>query len=473
VTTFSAQLLLQGAASIDDLEAAIELMVLHGGHLSTNLLDAGILREEPLRDLLADVHALERGPAGRLPDPPEAIWETISPATALRFGVFPLERRDDALVLAVEGPLRDEDAARLGELCGVPLAFRQVTPLRLDEALFRHAGGPLSERDRWLLAMLNAGHQPRRGDRQRLAQGMAETGPSTAPYRRMSEHPEGIARSSRQPEPHLPDPDEIQAEVEPHLATIAEGGPITRPYEDVSRPAQSSAPPGEKRVTQPYTTDGTGEPERRNTQPWSDEEEEDEPPMSVTGEFSASLSAEVPPSVEARIHEEQRGFRHRGPFTRAQAELAASQAHDVNTVLEVLVRYARQFFERCILFTVVGQEAELRLAHGLTADLATLRVNLEEAGLLAEAFRKGDPIVWSLGHEGSDEVLRSRLGVVGEQSVAVVPLCIRERVVAVFYGDDRSEDVHTPAVEDCTDFTEICAVEITRIIVARKRRGDG
>src|SRR5690606_30299426 len=273
------------------------------------------------------------------------------------------------------------------------------------------------------------------------------------------------------PEPLLPDPDALEADVEPHLTrTLEPVAPITRPYAHASSVPASSEHPGEKRITQPYPTEAAQEQgERRNTQPWNDEEEEEEPPLSVSGEFTASLSVELPPTVEARIHEEHRRFRHRGPFTRAQAELAASKAPAVNAVLEVLVRYARQFFERSILFTVSGGELELRLSHGLTADLATLRFGLDAPGLLTEAYRKGDPIVWSLGHEGSDALLRERLGVTGEQSVAVVPLCIRERVVAVFYGDDRTEDVDTGAVEDVTDFTEVCAVEITRIIVARKR----
>jgi hypothetical protein len=55
--------------------------------------------------------------------------------------------------------------------------------------------------------------------------------------------------------------------------------------------------------------------------------------------------------------------------------------------------------------------------------------------------------------------------------VAVVPLCIRERVVAMFYGDERNDGVDRDAVADVTDFTEICAGEVTRIILDRKRRG--
>jgi hypothetical protein len=55
--------------------------------------------------------------------------------------------------------------------------------------------------------------------------------------------------------------------------------------------------------------------------------------------------------------------------------------------------------------------------------------------------------------------------------VAVVPLSIRDRVVALFYGDDRTEGVDRSAVADVTDFTEICSAEITKLIIARKKSG--
>ena len=68
-----------------------------------------------------------------------------------------------------------------------------------------------------------------------------------------------------------------------------------------------------------------------------------------------------------------------------------------------------------------------------------------------------------------DALLREKLRIDGGQRVTAIPLCIRERVVALFYGDDRGEGVDRSAVADVTDFTEICAGEVTRIIISRKR----
>ena len=68
-------------------------------------------------------------------------------------------------------------------------------------------------------------------------------------------------------------------------------------------------------------------------------------------------------------------------------------------------------------------------------------------------------------------MIRDSLAVISDARVAVVPLSIRERVVALFYGDDRDIGVDRSAVADVTDFTEICAAEITRLVIARKKSG--
>ena len=348
------------------------------------------------------------------------------------------------------------------------MAVHLVTPLRLREALCRYADLPISEREQWLLDALNSGRRPQReapgADVRRRA---AALFPAAAPYRRMSEHPEGIATSSRQPRPRRRAVDRDGPASDRGRDGFGDHDTGTLHPGD-SRPTSSDVPdPG--RITQPYATaaddDGEG---KRDTQPWRDKTPDADGPVSMPSEFNRSLSS-TPPSAEARIHEHHRRFRHRGPFTRAQAELAVSQALDVHMVLEILVRYARQFFERCVLFVVTDDTAVLRLANGFGMELANLRLPLEEESLLSEAFQSGDPVVRTLHPEGFDPVIAGTLNVPRRQPVAAIPLCIRERVVAIFYGDDGADGVDGAAVADVTDFTEICASEVTRVILAHKR----
>jgi hypothetical protein len=103
--------------------------------------------------------------------------------------------------------------------------------------------------------------------------------------------------------------------------------------------------------------------------------------------------------------------------------------------------------------------------------MASFAVPLDTPSVLRGAYDSGDPVVSELSYEGIDGMIRDALHSRASGRVAVVPLSIRERVVALFYGDDRDEGVDRSAVADVTDFTEICAAEITKLIIARKKSG--
>ena len=54
--------------------------------------------------------------------------------------------------------------------------------------------------------------------------------------------------------------------------------------------------------------------------------------------------------------------------------------------------------------------------------------------------------------------------------LAVAVICaLVLAIVAEQRGDDGSANVDMDAVEDVTDFTEICAGEVTRVIIQMKR----
>jgi hypothetical protein len=467
-------LLEKGAASWTDLEICVESQVLRGGDLATTLVDSGVLDEGPTAELYAGHLGLPCGPLGKLVEPSPHVSDLLPPELAARHHLYPLGRTQHAIEVAVGDAVDPDVVEMLAAESGLEVTLLAVLPHRLAEALASYAGLPISERERWLVGLLNAGELPtveasEEGMRRRAARAF----PAAAPYRRMSLHPEGLVPSERQAAPATSQSpstldgvggEEASPESTQHKRTL---DPADSQHDYTSEPPSSVDDPG--RITRPYAEPEGEEGEKRDTQPWRDDDPDDAPPVSVSGEFKASLS-EAPPSAEARILEEHRRFRHRGPFTRPQAELAASQAPDVHMVLEILTRYARQFFERSILFVVSAETAELRFSHGLSMSLALLTVNLEEEqSVLRDAFLSGDPVVRPLERDGVDAILRNKLSIVGEERVTAIPLTIRERVVAIFYGDDRSDGVDRDAVADVTDFIEICAGEITRIIISRKR----
>ncbi len=464
----------RGLVTWADLELCIAMQVLYGGDLATTLVDAGITDELTASILFSDHLGLPAGPTGRLTEPSPHVSDLLPPRLAALHRVFPVGRTQTHLEVAVCDPLSERVGRRLEEQAGLAVRPVAVLPHRLAEALGFYCDLPVAERDAWLLQLLNAGAPAtlaasKEGVRVRVERAF----PAAAPYRRMSEHPEGIVPSARQAAPPpAPAPDTLEGFGDDDDAAASKRSvktldPGQSGHDVASEPPPSADDPG--RITRPYAETEGEEGEKRDTQPWRDDDPDDVAPVSVRGEFNASLS-EAPPSAEARILEDHRRFRHRGPFTRPQAELAATQADDVHVVLEVLTRYARQFFERSVLFVVTGDVAELRLSHGLPMGLATLQLSLvEEPSILRDAYATGDPLVRPLVRDGVDAILRNKLSISGDGRVAVIPLTIRERVVAIFYGDDRTDGVDRDAVADVTDFIEICANEITRIILHKKR----
>lgn len=472
---FATLLLERGAATWTDLEMCMETQLLHGGDLATSLVDVGVMQEGELATAFAEHLGVARGPIGKLAEPSPHVSGLLPPDLAARHHIFPVGRTQTALEVAICDALDPTVETALNERVGLEIELVAVLPYRLAEALSGYCGLPLGDREAWLVRLLNAGEPPsidlsREGVRRRVERAF----PAAAPYRRMSEHPDGIVPSTRQAHASAGAPDTLEGlGIDPSADAGAPSKRLPRtldPSESErdlgSEPPSSVDDPG--RITRPYAEPEAEDGEKRDTQPWRDDPD-DVPPVSVAGEFKASLS-EAPPSAEARILEDHRRFRHRGPFTRPQAELAASQATDVHMVLEILTRYARQFFERTVLFVVTGPVAELRFSHGLSMSLATLQLSLEEEpSVLRDAHVGGDPVIRPLEHDGVDAILRNKLSIMGEERVAAIPLTIRERVVAIFYGDDRSDGVDRDAVADVTDFIEICAAEVTRIIINRKR----
>jgi len=467
---FSRLLVERDVATQDDVEASMANQVLHGGHIGTNLVELGKLDEMTLQRLLSEYLELPVGPAGQLADVTSDLEALLSKVVGRRHRVYPVERTDRALQVAVARALHPEAQAEIRSSVGLELELVVVTPLRMTEALSRWCDVPMSRRQRWQLELIESGRIPQRSGADGRDRALAVF-PIAATYRRMSEDANGVVTSDHEYFPPGAAPGTGDSSAPP--ATL-DGTGFVDTGKSAPMPAEHAQPSldGDKpgRTTEPYVDGDDGEQTgKRDTQPWRDANKEEPPPLSI-GSLNRSLS-EAPVSDEAKIHEEHRRLRHRGPFTREQATDAVSEAVDVHLVMEILVRYARQFFERCVLFVVSNDEAELRLAHGVGMELANLRVGLEGASVLRGAYHSGDPVVSELSQEGVDATLREALHVRGDARVTVIPLSIRGRVVTLFYGDDREEGVARSAVTAVTDFTKTCAAKIQELILERKRAG--
>ncbi|MBI4699978.1 MAG: hypothetical protein HY744_02235 [Deltaproteobacteria bacterium] len=205
-------------------------------------------------------------------------------------------------------------------------------------------------------------------------------------------------------------------------------------------------------------------------------------PATLRGELAALLGS-VPAAVQAQAM--RRAYRYRGPFPRDEAELHLAEARDVATVLGVLVRFCQQYFERTALFVVQGDRIQGRLVHGAAAELASFGASIDEPSVLRRAVQTGQAALAPLGHEGLDAKLHTLLPGVADRQVAVIPVRVRRRVVALLYGDDIVESVDAAVaaqlgafaeavghalIIQLGGFAEAVGQALVRVILERKRR---
>jgi hypothetical protein len=463
MATLSSLLVQREIASMRTVEDAIARQVIHGGDLATNLLEVAVVSEAALLPVLAEATGLEAAPAGRLAAPPASALRAVPGELALRHGVFPLSRAADVLLLATSqplpGPLEDDLSFALG------IGLRQVVaPLvRIRQAIAEHYGQPLDRRFLRLIAKL---------------EGRPDPSPSSLP-------PGGRAPAS----PSLPRP----ASAPP--ASFG-SGPV----------------PGSKYATTPGRTPRVGVATlspapsipRAPAAPRVDVVSFAEPELASGGALEpAAPGAElVPPIASPAVGEalagwaqrtargeRQRGpgrggegsaarLRRKGPMTAAMAENELELTSAPEAVLEVHFSFVSQFFEYAVLFVAHGDLAEGRNAAGPGADrsrVAGIGVPLDLPSILATARDRGAPMVVALAAGGLDgelarDLSRVRVAARGGM-VAVIPVMVRGRAVALLYGDDGEDDVELGAIGEVIAFTALVEKALERAILRRKMGG--
>lgn len=163
--------------------------------------------------------------------------------------------------------------------------------------------------------------------------------------------------------------------------------------------------------------------------------------------------------------------RRRGPLTleAAMTELEASAERD--TVFDVLFDFSRQFFDYTALFVVHGENAEGRDAFGDGASrekLARVGVPLDLPSVLATA-RTGQRLLRAVpARDGIDAVLMGDLGREGTTEIAVFPVVVRRRVVALLLGDGGGTGLDDGSVLQVDRLAGAAASAFERVIVRRK-----
>ncbi|WP_437878281.1 hypothetical protein [Sorangium sp. So ce513] len=199
-------------------------------------------------------------------------------------------------------------------------------------------------------------------------------------------------------------------------------------------------------------------------------------PMAEPRERSFSAPA-VAASVRAAGRSAPAAQRRKGPFTLAMAEQELAAVDSSEAVLAVLFDFAQQYFEYTVLFTVHGERAEGRNAAGPGAErerVAKIAVPFDRPSVLARARALRAPLVTALAGSAPDAELQRELGrKVHEAAVAVVPVVVRGRVVALLYGDDGATSVELSTLGDLIALAGLAATVLERLILRKKLNRSG
>lgn len=465
--TLSSVIVQREVATMRQVEEALTRQVIYGGDLVTNLLEVASVDEAALTRVLAEMMQLGPAPAGELPVAPVPA-QLVPQEMATQRGIVPLALEGEILVLAVVEPLPPDVEEQLMFSVGLAIEQRAASAVRVHQAIARLYGLPLDRRMRRLLARLSGqpmppGTTPMPSSAPALAAAVAAHLPNPAPP------------SSLRPTPPLGTPvarialadrraaaaTELSAPAAPARRRSSPGFPATQPsaraFAAVAGGVASVAS-HDPAVSRPSSVGSARQPDP------SPGDSLAPPTPVVPGARGGLIQREVPSGFRSPR-------RRRGPITLDAATREADELSDRDVLLGLFFDFSRQFFDYAALFLVHGDIAEGRDAFGAGATrerVLGIGVPLDLPGVMATAREKRHAVIASAPADGLDAVLLADLQRPREGRMAIVPMVVRTRVVALLLGDCGDAGIEREALQQVVVFTAVVGKALERIIVRRK-----
>jgi hypothetical protein len=162
------------------------------------------------------------------------------------------------------------------------------------------------------------------------------------------------------------------------------------------------------------------------------------------------------------------------PYDPATAERDVARATTRDELLETFLDFSAQHFEYCALFTIQGDFAQGRDAHGpgrARARMGELTLTLDQPGALREVRDSGELRLGPLGDTEADLALTRELERPLGRAVLLLPVLLRKRCVLMLYGDQGEADVQLEAVSNVTGLAPLVSSALERLILQRKLSG--
>lgn len=138
----------QGVISRQQLEEALSLQVVTGGHLTTNLWDLGMAGSAAVASICAQIASVPAARAADLATVPPAALRLVAPALAGKARAIPYNVEGNVLHVATCEPWNVEALEAISRTSGHRLVCTYVTEVDLVRLLHRHYGLPVSARVR-------------------------------------------------------------------------------------------------------------------------------------------------------------------------------------------------------------------------------------------------------------------------------------------------------------------------------------
>ena len=419
-------------ATMRQVEEALARQVIYGGDLVTNLLEVARVDEGVLTELLAASMGLPAAPACELPRAADSVLARVPADFAVQHLAVPLEVKGEELLLAVADPLSDQVKEQLALSLGMRIAEQAAPAVRVWQAIARAYGTQLDRRMERLVGRLS-------GDASAAARSLA---PPVDP-------------ASATPAP-------------PRARNPSPRPGATRPS---SRPAAPITGAGGMRRAPTRRATLTGLAAGRHPTSISAP-----PPTEVVEAWPSTPFLERSPGLlqRAGVQGQRPTRRHRGPLTFEAARREVEEASDRDSLLSLLFDFARQFFEYSALFLVQGDIAEGRDGFGTGASrerVLGIGVPLDLPSLLSSARESRALVVATAPPDGLDAELLADLERPPSVEIAVLPVVVRTRAVALLVGDCGDSGIDRGALRQIADFSALVSKAFERIIVRRKLEG--
>jgi hypothetical protein len=420
----------RGLLTPSQLKTALRTQEFFGGHLGSILIELGFLDERTLGETLARSAGVRYAPSDLLVDIPEEVIRAVPAKVAERHKAVPIRIQDKRLHLAMLNPrdlLSLDEVAYLTGMIVVPYVAPEY---RIYEALERyyHLGRLRPER-------INVTGKV---DPQDLVHEEAQSAASGTPSRGSRPSPHGSVGLDGLP---------LDAEVDLAGASFAGAAPPPRTEQILDQLPRSLSEWREGAGTQDLPVAAPPLPAS--------------PPLRPARREPAPVSAAAAPAPVAAPS--------RDPLHETAQRLLAAETRE--DIAEILLNATGRFFRRRLLFVV--QKDRIVGWDGWGDQVAREKVKnvllpVESLSLFTPVRSSATPFRGPVADLPANRRLFEDLGMKPPPEMALLPLLIKDRVVAVLYGDNGSAPLSILDMEQLRRQTLQAAMALEILILRTK-----